>query len=120
MDRLDAELVLFRWDQAGDEDRLEAARYGVRELTAELDRLEAEAPVIAEKVCAGSARVRDFPALAQAYQCGEAALSWARTCPDLVTEWERLQSRVLAVMTALRALDPACRWSPPTTNERTG
>ena len=90
MDRLDAELVLFRWDQAGDADQMAAARYGVTEISAELTRLEADIPGIAEKVCRGRVAVRDFPYMGGAYQIGEAILSWRRTYPDLAAEWDGL------------------------------
>jgi len=113
MDRLDAELVLVRWDEASDEDRREAARYGVAELTAELAELKAAAPAIAEAVCSGAAGIRDFPALPRACQAAEAIASWGRTYPEFTAEWQELGWHALAVLRSLAALDTSGRWSPP-------
>jgi hypothetical protein len=108
MDQLDAEHILFHWYEASEDDRRAAALYGVYELDSALTELEADVPVIAEKVCSGLADVRDFPPTHRgAYRCGEAILSWIRTYPDLEAEWKALGRRAVAVLSALDALDPA-------------
>lgn len=105
--QLDAELILLRWDQASDEDRAAAARYGAAELGEALDQLEAEVPRVVELVCSGAARMRDFPYIRGACRVGEAAVSWRETYPEMNAEWEALGSRARIVITALLALDPA-------------
>lgn len=103
----DAELILLRWDEATDDDRAAAAAYGSAELDGALTLLEAEVPRVAEQVCGGSARMRDFPYIRGAYRVGEAVVSWRETYPDLGAEWDALGRRALAVLASLTALDPA-------------
>lgn len=74
---------------------------------AECAKLEAAVPVIAEQVCSGSARVWDFGALPWAYECAVAAVNVTGHFPDVGPGWVDVERRVLAVMNALRALDPA-------------
>jgi hypothetical protein len=118
--RLDAELILMSWDEASDDDRRAAAGYGAAELDAALTHLEAELPVIAEKVCGGHASVRDFRAMQGVYRCGEAIQSWARVYPESGAQWDALGRRALAVLCSLSALDTSGSWSPPVPGERTG
>jgi hypothetical protein len=110
--QLDAELILMRWDTATEEDRSAAAAYGAAELGGALTQLEAEVPRVAEQVCSGSARMRDFPHIRGAYRVSEAVVSWRRMYPDLSAEWDVLGRRALAVMASLTALDAAGPWAP--------
>lgn len=128
MDALDSHLILLAWDEARTDAEKDAAREGMArfeaelldDLRAELTKLEAAVPVIAEQVCGGSASVLDFGALPWAYQCGLAAVNLTEHYPDAGPGWDDIKRRVLAVMTSLSALDPADKWSPPVTDERTG
>lgn len=113
MDRLDAELVLVRWDEASDDDQRQAAEYGVRELTTEIAALEAGVPAITEAVCSGTADILDFPDLPRAHECGIAVMSWMRTYPAFSGQWLDLAVRTLTVYRTLSALDPSGSWSPP-------
>jgi hypothetical protein len=114
MDAVDAHLILICWDDARTDAEKDAAREGMArfeaelldDLRAELAKLEAAVPVIAEQVCSGSASVRDFGALPWAYECGLAAVNLTENYPDAGPGWDEIKRRVFAVMTALRALDP--------------
>jgi hypothetical protein len=125
MDALDTELVLIGWDEARTGAEKEAARQAMvrleaellDDLRAELGKLEADVPVIAERVCSGSASVRDFGALPWAYECALAAVNFTGHYPDAGPAWDGIKRRALAVMTALSALDAASGWSPPVADD---
>jgi hypothetical protein len=42
-----------------------------------------------------------------------AVVNFREAWPEFGAEWDELGRRTLAVMTALRALDPSGGWSPP-------
>jgi hypothetical protein len=49
-----------------------------------------------------------------------ASMHWTGDFSDDGREWDGLRRRVLAVITALGALEPSGTWSPSGAGERTG
>jgi len=121
VDQLDSEGILRHWDEAGSAAEKDAVRAGVAEfeielraeLAASLGWLEGQVPLIAERVCARTASVRDFQALPWALSCARAVANWKAHFPGFGDGLADLKKRLDDVLAALTALDPAGPWTPP-------
>lgn len=104
MDRLDAEMILLRWDDASDDEKRAATVFGLANLREYLDLLETDLPDLATAAASGDFDPREVTHQQAAHDVGLALQQWIKMCPEPMLPWHDIGTRAKSVKAAYDAL----------------
>lgn len=98
MDRFAAGFTLAAWDEAGEDDQRECARYHLAGFRWDLGILERDMGVIEPLARAGRIKAAELTIARPIYWGGAAVLEWRERYPDFTRHWDGLAARYHALL----------------------